>query len=160
MRKKDADVVTSKQFEVSDNSYNFVPTIDQQFLKKSPKQLIDDGEFQRKNIMMGMTSHEGSYFIFYQFKQLFNASLERLDINVPHDEYRKMVSELKMVVESSSVVVLDTVASIYSLPCGLEGSTGDLDAKTYFKSLEGMFGDVWFKCPVIHKAKSYAKEVI
>jgi len=49
-----------------------------------------------------------------------------------------MVKQLRMV-NTSSDFVIDTMASIYSLPCS------DDDGVNYFMALEGIVGDVRFK---------------
>jgi len=158
MREKAAALLTDTQ-NVGDVAFSFVPTIDHKFLEKSPLELLKSGEFQRKNILLGMNSHEGSYFIIYQFAKFFDPRIEDYNSNITIEEYRQMVKDLKLV-DSSSDVVTDTIASIYSLPCGSDGNTGDDDELKYILSLDGMFGDVWFKCPVVHMAKAYATEVI
>jgi len=152
MRKKSADLLTEKQNDAGDRMFNFVPTTDDKFLKQNPRELLDSGKFQRKNILLGLNSHEGSFFIIYEFPKRF-VPTNVYNSNITNEEYLDMVKELNLV-DSSSDVVDDTISSIYSLPCG------DDDALPYLKSLGGMLGDVWFKCPVIHTAKAYAKEVL
>ena len=140
-------------------SFFFVPTIDHKFLKKSPLELLKSGEFQRKkHILLGVNSHEGSFFVIYAFKKQFDPEKAYND-QITYDEYREMVSNLSLAGPLSDVVA-DTIAAVYSLPCGSEGNTGDSDAGRYLMSLDGMLGDVWFKCPVVHMAKSYARKVI
>jgi len=161
MRGKSAQLLSDKQWEVKEAtvvSFYFVPTVDQKFLTKSPQELLKSGEFQRKNILLGMNSHEGAFFVIYSFVDLFSP-IDSYTDDITSKSYREMAKKL-MLVDSSSDAVTDTIASIYSLPCGSEGNTGDDDAIKYFKSLDGMLGDVWFKCPVVRMAKAYAKEVI
>ena len=163
LREKSAELLTAKQWEVQvDRGSRFRPTIDHKFLNKSPTDLLKSGEFQRKNIMLGMNSHEGSYFIMYAFPKRFDP-LKDFNNNVTFEEYREMVKKLGMyswMADPSSDIVTDTIASVYSLSCGSEGNTGDDDAVRYFMSLNGMFGDVLFKCPVIHLAKAHVSAVI
>lgn len=162
MREKSPQLLTDKQFELPDVTgvtFFFVPTIDHKFLDNSPIELLKSDKFQRKNILLGMNSHEGSYFIIYKYPELFDPRIQDNKNNITIKEYRKMVKELSLV-DSSSDVVTDTIASVYSLPCGSQGNSGDDDAVNYIISLDGMYGDVWFKCPVIHTAKAYAEEVI
>jgi len=164
LRDKEPDKLTDKQFAVTGATFNFVPTIDynMKFLQKSPLELLKSGEFQRKNILLGMNSHEGSYFVIYEVetkRDLSDRLKEDLNKNITREQYQEIVKKVSFV-DSSSDVVTDTIASIYSLPCGSEGNTGDDDAVTYFKALDGVFGDVWFKCPVVQTAKTYAKKVI
>jgi len=162
LREKEPSLLTSKQWEVASSGgsiFKFVPVIDQKFLKKNPLELLKSGEFQRKNILLGMNSHEGSYFIIYRFPERFHPSTDLNKSNITTEEYRDMVKQLGLV-ESSADAVIDTIAYVYSLPCTSEGNTGDVDALTYFMALDGMFGDVWFKCPVVNMAKSYARQVI
>ena len=159
MREKSADLLTKKQVDVDPVIYfNFVPVVDHKFLEKSPLELLKSTEeFQRKNIMLGMNSHEGSYFIIYDFPTRFDPLKSNID-SITAEEYREMVKKLKLV-NTSSDAVIDTIAAVYSLPCGSEGNSNDVDAKTYLMSLDGMFGDSWFKCPVVHTAKTYATKV-
>ena len=159
LREKNADQLTEKQSEVpSVSGFPFVPTVDPKFLNKRPLEVLESGEFQQKNILLGMNSHEGSFFIIYTFPDRFDPTKEYND-NITTEGYREMVKQLKLVYSSSDVVA-DTIASIYSLPCGLEGNSGDESAISYLKSLDGMLGDVWFKCPVVQMAKAYARQVI
>jgi len=165
MRKKNPDEVTNKQFDVKQVSgvnFFFQPTLDQNFLTKSPLELLESGEFQKKSILLGVNSHEGAYFAFYAFPKRFDPTKPYND-SITGDDYREMVKQLRLAnffADSPSDEVTDTIAAAYSLPCGSEGNTGDSDALPYIMSLDGMFGDVWFKCPVVHMAKTYAKEVI
>lgn len=170
LREKEPELLIEKQWDVKQVTgiaFHFQPTIDNNFLTKSPLELLKSGEFQQqKNVLLGVNNHEGSYFVLYAFKEQFDPT-KPYNENITDEEYRKMVSDL-MLVElvseqlklggSSSDVVTDTVADAYSLPCGSEGNTGDKDAARYLLSLDGMFGDVWFKCPVIHMAKAYARQ--
>ena len=94
MQKKTPDVLTEKQWEVkqvTSSAFFFVPTIDDQFLKKSPLDLLKSGEFQKKNILLGMNNHEGSYFVIYSFKEQFNPEAA-YNANITNDEYRETVS--------------------------------------------------------------------
>lgn len=100
---------------------------------------------------------EGSFFVIYSFKDQFDPK-KGDNKNISNAEYREMVSKLNLV-DSSSDVVIDTVADVYSLPCGSEGNTGDKDAVRTLMALDGVFGDAWFKCPVVQMAKSYASKV-
>ena len=107
-----------------------------------------------------MNSHEGSYFIIYKFPDRFNPT-KNYNYNITIEEYRQMVKQLRVrLVDSSSDLVADTIASIYSLPCGLEANSGDDAAISHLMSLDGMLGDVRFKCPVVQMAKAYARQVI
>jgi len=162
LREKSADLLTEKQWEVQTNSgstFAFVPTIDNKFLNKNPTDLLKSGEFQKKDILLGMNSHEGSYFIIYAFPKRFDPLKDYSD-DITFTEYRDMVKQLRLdswMVDPSSDVVSYTIASSYLLLCGSKGNASDDDAVNYLISLDGMFGDVWFKCPVIHMAKTHVR---
>jgi len=162
MREKPPELLAAKQWLVRQFpsfALTFVPTIDDKFLTKSPAELMQyPGEFQRKDILQGVNSHEGSRFIILSFADTFDLTKEYND-NITSEEYREMVEKLRLV-NSSSDVVIDTIASIYSLPCGSQGNIGDDDGETYFMALDGMFGDIWLKCPLLDTARPYAREVI
>jgi len=150
MRGKSPELLTPKQS----------PTLDEKFLVKSPAKLLLNGELRRKNILLGANSHEGSNFIVFKFPDRFPFARD-FNANVTSEQYREMIQRLGiMQPPSSSDVVIDTIASIYLLPCGSQGNTGNVDGLTYFMALSEMFGDVWFKCPVLNMAKSYGREVI
>jgi len=153
--------VTAKQWALKKVTGVFKPTVDGNFLTKSPLESLRLGEYQKKNVLVGLNSHEGSYFILYAFPRRFDPTKPYND-NITSEEYREMISRLKILnlfADSPSDEVIDTVAAAYSLPCGSEGNTGDSDAISYLMSLEGMYGDVWFKCPVVRLAKSFASQV-
>jgi len=157
MREKPPELLTAMQWrlkQIAGFSLIFAPTVDHKFLTKSPFQLIKDGQFQRKDIMLGANSHEGSMFVILAFPDHFDTTRD-FNANVTSDEYREMVKRLRLV-DSTSDVVFDTIASIYSVPCG---SQDNADGVNYFMALDGMFGDVWIKCPVLRMARSYAREV-
>ena len=136
-----------------------MPTVDDTFLTKSPAELMQyPGEFQQKDILQGVNSHEGSMFIILSFPDTFDVTKKYND-NVTSEVYREMAEKLRLV-NTSSDVVIDTIASIYSLPCGSQGNTGDYDAVKYFIALDGMGGDFWSKCPQLDTARLYATEVI
>jgi len=165
LREKAADLLTSKQWKLSSvtaSHFIFVPTLDhdRQFLEKSPAELLESGEFRRKNILMGVNSHEGAFFVIYAFPEVFDPTDKERHKNVTYEDYREMVMKLDVVDTSSSEVVSDTIASVYSLPCGEGGNTGNADAKSFMESLDGIFGDFMFKCPVVQTAKAFAREVI
>ena len=152
MRGKSPELLTTMQLLVQQalgTRFTFVPTVDHKFLAKSPAELLQyPGEFRRKNIMLGANSHEGSMFVIFSFPQHFGTTN-----NVTSEQYREMVERLGLV-DSSSDVVIDTISSIYSLPCGSQGNTN------YFLALDGMIGDVWIKCPMLNTSMPYAREVI
>jgi len=153
MREKLPELLTAMQWLVSQEagtSFTFVPTVDHKFLTNSPLQLIN-GEFQRKDILLGANSHEGSMFVILTFPNRFDPTKD-YNANVTSEEYREMVEQLK-IVNSSSDLVIDTIASIYLLPC-------DHNRVNYFMALDRMLGDVWFNCPILHMARPYDREVI
>jgi len=159
VREKDADLLFAKQWDVASAfsiTYPFVPTIDHNFLNKNPLELLKSGEFQKKNILLGVNSHEGSFFVLYTFPKRFDP-LKDYNENITNEEYRDMVKTLRLDAwtrDPSPDVVYDAIASVYSLSCGSEDSTGDDDAATFLFALDGMLGDVWFKCPVVRLAKA------
>ena len=154
MREKPPKLLTATQWLVqagSSTSVPFPPTIDTKFLTSSPVELLLlRAEFQRKDILLGVNSHEGSTFIIEAFPDTFDPTKE-FNENVTSEEYREMV---KLLLNTSSDFVIDTVASIYAK------SNTDDDGVNYFMALSGMLGDVGFKCPVVNTAKTYATEVI
>jgi len=158
MQEKPTELLTTMQWLVQQGSeLTFIPTVDDTFLTKSPAELMQyPGEFQRKDILQGVNSHEGGLFVFLAFPDHFDLTKEYND-NVTSEEYRDMV---KLLLNTSSDVVADTIASIYSLPCGSQGNTGDDDGVNYFIALDGIFGDIYFKCPALETARLYAREVI
>ena len=163
MREKSADLLTAKQWQVQTNSgaAAFKPTIDHRFLNKNPTDLLQSGEFQKKNILLGINSHEGSYFIIYAFPERFDP-LKDYNNEITFDEYREMVKKLRLdawMVGPSSDVVNDTIAASYLLLCGSKGNTSDDDAVNYLMSLDGILGDFRFKCPVVHMAKTHVREL-
>jgi len=162
MREKPPELLAAKQWLVRQFpsfALTFVPTIDDNFLTKSPAELLlYPGKFQRKDILHRVNSHEGSRFIILSFPDHFDLTKEYND-NVTSEAYREMVEKLKLV-NTSSDVVIDTIASFYALPYWSQSNTGDDDGETYFMALDGMFGDIWIKCPLLDTAKVYAREVM
>ena len=153
MREKSARLLTDTQHIVEGRrgtTFTFIPTIDHKFLIKSPAELLKAGEFRQKNILLGTTSHEGALFAILSFPEYYDPTKD-FNNNVTREEYRAMVNQSRLV-NSSSDVVIDTVASVYALPC-------DHDGVNYFMALSRIFGDVWFNCPVLHMTTSYAREV-
>jgi len=161
MRGKSPGLLNEMQWLVLQGTgltFTFVPTVDHKFLEESPAELLEGSGLQRKNILLGTNSHEGSSFVILIFPQHFGLTRD-YNADITSEQYREMVEQLELV-DSSSDVVIDTISSIYSLPCGSQGNTGDVDGLTYFMALEGMFGDVWFNCPGLNTANAYAREVI
>jgi len=169
MREKPPKLLTTMQWLVQRQdagfTLSFVPTIDDKFLTKSPAKLLQyPGEFQRKDILLGVNSHEGSLFIAAGFPDHFDLTKDYNE-NVTSVDYREMVKLLlstssDVLLNTSSDVVADTIASIYSLPCGSQGNTGDDDGAKYFIALDGILGDIILKCPGLRTARLYAREVI
>ena len=162
LREKSADLLTEKQWKVKTSSGTpaFKPTIDHKFLNKNPTDLLKSGEFQKKNILLGANSHEGSYFIIYAFPERFDP-LKDYNNDITFREYRDMVKQLKLhswMAGPWSDIVSDTIAASYLLLCGSKGNTSDDDAVNYFMSLDGMLGDLRFKCPVVHMAKTHVRK--
>ena len=67
MRETPPELLTAMQWLVQQEStFTFKPTIDDKFLTKNPAELLQyPGEFQRKDILQGVNSHEGSRFDFF-----------------------------------------------------------------------------------------------
>ena len=51
-------------------SFPWVPTVDNDFIRDSPHNLIKDGHFQQKDALFGDTKNEGTLWIIYEFDQL------------------------------------------------------------------------------------------
>ena len=154
MQEKPPGLLTAKQpLVLTGLTFTFVPTVDHKFLMRTPAELLK-GDLQRKNILLGANSHEGSMFAILLFPDRFDPTKD-YNANVTSEQYREMVKQLSLV-DTSSDVVIDTIASIYSLSCR---SQGDQDGVNYFMALAGLLGDVLFNCPVLNTATSYAREV-
>jgi carboxylesterase type B len=175
MRQKDAALLTSEQWRIDIDGpavgMAYGPTVDggggtgngSSFLSRPPVDLLRQGQFQRKNILLGVTSDEGSYFLFYLFPKQFHVSDADGQGNMTAADYRKLVEQLDIRVGSSSGAasdaqaltgaVLDAVAFEYATPC----SFGDQAKPSYFDALDDLLGDVQFKCPVVDFSLTYAQ---
>lgn len=67
LRDVDAGELSKRMFYLSITpvTFNFVPTIDNQFIYESPSKFINSGHFPAKKLLLGVNRNEALYFLFY-----------------------------------------------------------------------------------------------
>lgn len=82
MRFADAGRLTAEQWNVAgigpELTSAFRPTVDGQFIRRAPADLLAAGEFQKKSIIAGANRNEGIYFLIYLFKVMRSITIWRL----------------------------------------------------------------------------------
>ncbi|XP_060094741.1 cholinesterase-like [Heteronotia binoei] len=125
------------KFSAAFLSIHFVPTTDGDFLPDDPQKLVDSGHFQSKPMMIGITSDEGSMFVFYAF----NNSLLT---------WEQLLQGLKMTLPNTTEDFIQSIALRYS-EAEPEGP------ERYRSALSQAWGDYLFVCPANRIAMVTAK---
>lgn len=155
LRQASAQDLTTQQFSVSTigaaiNSA-FHPTLDNRFITRPPAELLRTGQFQKKDILVGANSNEGSYFLIYMLPDLFGPP--KWSANITSSQYSDAVRSLS-VVNTSKAFVLKALEFEYSKPCGASYWSSDYEA-----SLDLLLGDAIFTCTVVNFARTFATDV-
>lgn len=158
MRKIDGEVLIKKQWSVDPIgpmiSSVFRPTIDGQFIAKSPDELLHAGNFQNKDILTGAVRNEGSVFLPYLFPSVFPVTKPKIELS--EDVYRSVIRNMS-VLKASNDFVVNSVAFEYARPCDDEDGAGW--TSDYTAALDQLLGDAIFVCPVVNFARKYATNV-
>lgn len=67
LKTKDARELSTQMWNlpITAVSFNFVPTIDNYFIHKSPSEFFSSGSLPAKNVLLGVNRNEAMYFLFY-----------------------------------------------------------------------------------------------
>uniref|UniRef100_A0ACB8EFZ5 Uncharacterized protein n=1 Tax=Sphaerodactylus townsendi TaxID=933632 RepID=A0ACB8EFZ5_9SAUR len=123
--------------------FPFVPTTDGDFIPDDPQKLVESRRFQAKPIMIGITSDEGSFFIFYNSRVLCTSNECLLT-------WEKLLEGLKISIRNATNDVIHSTAQRYSKaePEGPE---------QYRSALSQAWGDYFFVSPANEVATETAK---
>jgi len=74
LSKLDSSTLTSIQFQhvTTPMEFSMTPTVDNFFLPNTPQALVKEEKSHRKDILIGNTLDEGSYFLPYQYPNIFS----------------------------------------------------------------------------------------
>ena len=76
--------------------YTFVPTVDGEFLEKSPEEYEEDGGFDRDvPVLLGSNANEGFFHLIYYLTDLLrNKELSESDKALTEKEYKDIVANV------------------------------------------------------------------
>jgi carboxylesterase type B len=145
--------LTAEQFKVQLSGPGFRPrfgpTVDGTFLTQSPFESIEAGNFQRKNVLLGVNNDETGYFLLFAYPQRFNWT-ETSPIQLTPADFRSLIGEMIPL----NPAQVSAAAFEYSTPCTFE----ERQSLSYFRALVALIGDREFKCPAVHDALAFAKQ--
>ncbi|XP_012286467.1 acetylcholinesterase [Orussus abietinus] len=146
MRSVDAKTISVQQW----NSYWGIlgfpsaPTIDGVFLPKHPLDLLKEADFEKTEILIGNNKNEGTYFILYDFIDLFEkdhaSSLQR-------DKFLGIINTI-----FKNMTQIEREAIMFQYTDWENVNDGFL----YQKMVADVVGDYFFICPSIHFAQLFA----
>ena len=98
LRDKDFDAITSKEYFVGDyilNYFPFVPTVDDTFMPRSPKTMLEMNYFKDISILIGSNANEGYWSLMYLLPDMFpNNELKVSDRTLTEEKYMEAVSKI------------------------------------------------------------------
>ncbi|XP_053144686.1 cholinesterase-like isoform X1 [Hemicordylus capensis] len=139
---KEMEEFANHQFSVVDPriilNLPFIPTTDGDFLLDEPQKLLESGHFQRKPIMIGATSDEGSVLVLYGGLFLHTSNHHLLT-------WEQLLEGLKLTVSNATDDFIKTIALRYS-QVEPEGPA------RYRSAMSQACGDYFFVCPLTEVA--------
>lgn len=155
LRDVDAGELSKRMFYLSITpvTFNFVPTIDNQFIYESPSKFINSGHFPAKKLLLGVNRNEALYFLFYAIY----AEMEWPNNTLSQSNYLKILplalsnNGFEKLEIKKDKLVIDAILDRY------ESNLLPGDTRDYLMILDDIIGDFAFKCPVIQLAQNYAK---
>ncbi|XP_035696007.1 acetylcholinesterase-like [Branchiostoma floridae] len=145
IRSKDTNTVysASRSRDISappDSIYKFVPTVDGVFLPKTPQELLLEGNFERRDYMLGIVSSEGSV--------LGTSTLNSIHTQA---DFEAVAADKLRIFEENAARVTQTVVSEY-------GSDGHGNhGISYAERAARFYGDWRFAVPPIEDAADYSR---
>jgi acetylcholinesterase len=146
-----ADLI-EKEWAINTNGPPFAPrfgpTVDGTFLTNPPGDLINAGQFQRKNILLGVNSDEAGCFQYgaYRLQGVYYGQ------NLTADVYKLMTNDMLSWANSGQMVAVNFE---YTTACQTDG----ISSPNYFKAIDSIVNDYFFQCPVVNLALAYARQI-
>ncbi|CAH1800626.1 unnamed protein product [Owenia fusiformis] len=143
LRTKDADEIYAKDY-VTGNFFEFpwVPNKDGELVEDNPRNLIKEGKFQKKDIIAGVNTDEGSFWILYALPGFFKDNSSEQSEQM----YRDAIKTLDWDLPSGTK---DLITTEY-LPADTSDKNANRDA------IEDEMGDRAFICPTINLAQDFS----
>jgi len=153
LRSLDAATVTNLQWAVPVDGpafqQRFLPTVDDTFLSRPPRNVVDAGDFQRKSLLLGSNSDEGSSFLFMAFPNRFNPNLTTQP-DITDDDFASIIAGMNPLNPSQ----LAAAAFEYAFP-SCRGAAADR-----FVVLSNVLGDRVMKSGLVSTARAYADKSV
>ncbi|XP_019615070.1 PREDICTED: acetylcholinesterase-like [Branchiostoma belcheri] len=145
MRSKDVNELysASRSRDVSappDSLYKFVPTVDSVFAPKTPRELLQEGNFERRDYMLGIVSSEGSV--------LGTSTLNSIHT---HADCEAAAADKLRIYEENAAQVTQAVVSEYCSDGHGNHGTSHAERAARF------YGDWRFAVPPILDAETYSR---
>uniref|UniRef100_A0AAU6PBV9 Carboxylic ester hydrolase n=1 Tax=Protohermes xanthodes TaxID=1452977 RepID=A0AAU6PBV9_9NEOP len=150
MRAVDAKTISIQQW----NSYSGIlgfpsaPTIDGVFLPKHPLELLEEGDFQDTEILIGSNHDEGTYFILYDFMDYFEKDGPSF---LQRDKFHEIINTI-----FKNMSKLEREAIVFQYTDWDNVNDGYLNQKM----IGDVVGDYFFICPTNHFAQMFAEHGI
>ncbi|XP_044742596.1 acetylcholinesterase [Chrysoperla carnea] len=146
MRAVDAKTITVQQWNSYDGILGFPsgPTVDGKFLPKHPLDLIEEGNFDDIEIMIGSNQDEGTYFILYDFMDYFEKDGPSF---LQRETFHEIINTI-----FKNMSRLEREAIIFQYTDWENVNDGYLNQKM----IGDVVGDYFFICPTNHFAQTFA----
>jgi acetylcholinesterase len=96
--------------------YTFVPTIDADFIPYDPEQMLNNGDFKRTSILLGVNQDEGSYFnIYLPYGNLTYHSAPSINDQTFQLVMKEYFRHFPTYPIKQSTIVLESILQMYTL---------------------------------------------
>lgn len=96
--------------------YNFVPTIDSEFIPYDPEQMLSNGDWKRTSILLGVNQDEGSYFnIYLPYGNLTYHSLPSIDYPTFQSTLKEYFRHIPTFPIKQSKIVGESILQMYTV---------------------------------------------
>ena len=146
LTKVDAKLLAAAEGSVSLEGFvdfAFFPVIDNKLISKNPRELLEQGEYNDVDILLGANENEGTYFLIYGLQM---AELLAKNVTIGRDDFLKTLS----------TSVKDDVSK-EALIFEYTDWNNPNDGLSNFMMLEKLTGDHQFTCPVDYFAEYHAR---
>lgn len=142
--------LTRSMWSVSHNDNLVTPlsfTLDGNFLRDTPHNLINTGNYKQTKLLIGGNKDEGIYFLAYALPMVLGRNR---DDNIPLTK-QQYLKGMKMIAQNQNPLIQDSINFEYTTQ-----ETYGIPVK-YADVLDDMMGDLEFICPTIQFGQSYVE---
>ncbi|XP_022258738.1 acetylcholinesterase-like isoform X1 [Limulus polyphemus] len=140
------DLVENEWIKIDFFEFPFAPVIDGIFLPDTPEKLLNENTTKRPNLLVGNNQNEGSFFLVFDFSEIFKREEE---VGVTREEFHRLVE--KVIYDASN---LQRKAIIHQYTDWLEED----NIHSNRDMLIDLVGDKFITCDTNEFAHKYAQQ--